>query len=72
MEALALGADVIASNVTALPEILGNSAHYIDPNEAKVDLNCILVKQTDIPEQYLNKYSFINSARSLLEVIGVK
>ena len=69
LEALALGAEVIASNATALPEVLGESVHYIDPNEAKVDLRDILKSSVMYPSDVLNKFSFTKSAKMLEEVL---
>lgn len=61
LEALALGAEVIASNVTSLPEVLGESVYYIDPGDFQVKLDNVL-KQAVADSRYaLNKYSWEKS-----------
>lgn len=65
LEALALGAEVIASNVTSLPEVLGDSVCYIDPNEAKIKLSNVLKSKKGKAEKVLDKYDFIDSAKIL-------
>ena len=61
LEALALGAEVIASNATALPEVLGESVHYIGPTEAKIKLSDILAYPEKNAKEALNKYDFMNA-----------
>ena len=70
LEALALGAEVIASNATALPEVLGDSVHYIEPNEAKVRLEDVLNTQIGKSKTALGKYSFLKSANLLRELLN--
>lgn len=62
LEALALGADVIASNVTSLPEVLGNCVHYIDLFDTQRDINSLLCKAIEDANTSLNKYSWNSSA----------
>ena len=47
MEALALGAQVIVSNTSALPEVFENSVHYIDPYNPNIDMDALLQEQVD-------------------------
>ncbi len=69
LEALALGAEVIASNATALPEVLGESVRYIDPSDFQVKLDDV-VKQTIADSSYvLDRYSWENSAKKLHDLI---
>ena len=69
LEALALGAEVIASNATALPEVLGESVHYIDPSEAKVDLQDILRSPETNSDNILKRFSYAKSAKMLEEIL---
>lgn len=63
LEALALGADVIASNVTSLPEVLGDSVHYIEPNDFHVDLKKIMRQTVADSSNTLDRYIWKESAR---------
>lgn len=69
LEALALGAVVISSNAASLPEVLGNSVHYIDPLDASIDLQNKLEESIDIPERVLDRFSWRRSAELLLNVM---
>ena len=70
LEALALGAEVISSNSTSLPEVLGDSVHYIDPNRYDMDLNRVLAEPLAEAKGALEKYSWEKSARVLLRVLA--
>ncbi len=69
LEALALGAEVISSNAASLPEVLGDSVHYIDPNDPDVDLETLLGEVTAPREDALNRFSWDASAKELIEVL---
>ena len=69
LEALALGAEVIASNATALPEVLGESVHYIEPSEAKVKLIQVMLQTIADSDNVLNKYSWEKSAKKFSNLI---
>lgn len=69
LEALALGAEVISSDRTSLPEVLGNSAHYIDPYDTDTDLKALMETPVSSAEEALNRYSWDRSAEKLLEII---
>lgn len=69
LEALAMGSKVICSNSTCLPEIFGNSVHYIDPNEPNVDLAQLLQEKIDDAEKVLSKYSWDKTASKTIDVI---
>ena len=69
LEALALGADVIASNTTSLPEVLGRSVHYIDPNDYNVSLDKLLTETIDSPNEALSRFSWKKSSERLLGII---
>lgn len=70
MEALALGTRVIISNKTCLPEIYRNSAYYIDPYDySHIDLDRILERKVESPDNVLNMYSWEKSAKLLYDLI---
>ena len=66
LEALALGANVISSNATSLPEVLGDCVHYISPYDADIDLDKVLLQQVKEPEHTLSRYSWEKSAALML------
>ena len=69
LEALSVGAKVISSNTLSLPEVLRDSAYYIDPNNGNVDLEKLLNKPVGSREHALEQYSWEKSARKLYELI---
>ncbi len=69
LEALALGANVISSNTTSLPEVLCDSVHYINPYDSNVDLEELIREEVGDAHNSLNKYSWEKSALSLLQVL---
>ncbi len=69
LEALALGAEVISSNATALPEVLSDSVHYIDPMNTDVELKSILEDKREDPYKVLIKYGWDISARKILDIL---
>lgn len=60
LEAMYMGAEVISSNLTCLPEILGNSVHYIDAYDANIDLNNFLRSKINIAKkrEILKRYTW--------------
>lgn len=69
LEALSVGADIIVSKASCLPEIYGESAYYINPENAKCDLRSLMEQKVDSPEAVLDKYRWENAAKSLWQVI---
>lgn len=69
LEALAMGAKVICSNAASLPEIFGNSVHYIDPYNAGCNLDKLLQEKCDSAEVVLNKYSWKKSAQLYFDLL---
>ena len=69
LEALAMGAPVISSNTTSMPEVLGRSVHYTDPYKTECDLNSLLNAPVADAEEVLSRYSWDKSARQLLRLI---
>lgn len=77
LEAMACGTPVIVSNVTALPEVCGDAALYVDPN-SKEDIAekiQLLFSNTSLLEQYRAKglahvkmYSWEDAAKAHLKV----
>lgn len=63
LEALSVGATCIVSNASCLPEIYGESVHYIDPTITDVDLEALLKVRVSGSEAVLEKYSFANTAK---------
>ena len=70
LEALALGADVISSNVTSLPEVLGNSVHYIDPLNWCVNIDETLGQVVESRDKAISRFSWEKSANGLLSVLN--
>ncbi|MDR2433453.1 MAG: glycosyltransferase family 4 protein [Treponema sp.] len=69
LEALSCGAKCIVANAASLPEIYGNTVHYIDPFDTNVDLDALLQKPVESPEAVLEKYSFDTSAEQVYDLI---
>lgn len=70
LEALAVGAEIIVSNTACLPEIYGDSAHYIDPNQLeKINMDTILETPVGDPNMTLERYSWSRSAELMYEVL---
>lgn len=67
LEALSTGAEIIVSNAASLPEIYGKTAHYIDPDNTDCNLDELLKEPVESPEKVLEKYTYGNAARLLLE-----
>lgn len=62
LEAMAVGAPIIVSNIDVLKEIFKNSAHYIDPYNTNVDLNSLLSNAISTPNKVLNQFNWDKSA----------
>ncbi len=69
LEALACGAELILSNAACLPEIYGESAHYINPYDYEVDLEKIMQEPTKHVEETLAKYNWKTEAKKLLSIV---
>lgn len=77
LEALAYGKKVIASNITAMPEVLKDSVEYIDPND-EVDIargirtvygtNCNFEEKIRKGQDILKEYTWDNFVTSLIKV----
>ena len=69
LEALSCGAKIIVSNAASLTEIYGNTAPYIDPFDATIDLDELIKQPVDSPEEILKKYSYDISAGQIYNLI---
>ena len=69
LEALSVGATVISSNTSSLPEVLQDSVHYIDPYNSDVVLEKLLGEPVGEREHALLRYSWRESAEKLYAVI---
>ncbi len=69
LEALALGASVIASKTTSLPEVLGKSVHYIDPQNYAVNIDDLLKEKIETSNYVLEMFSWKKSAEKLYEIM---
>jgi glycosyltransferase involved in cell wall biosynthesis len=69
IEALSCGATVVVAKAASLPEIYGNTAHYIDPFNTNIDLDKLLKESVEKPDAILEKYSYDLAARQTLEII---
>jgi glycosyltransferase involved in cell wall biosynthesis len=69
LEALSCGVPVIVSNSASLPEIYGNTAHYIDPDNTDTDIDALLCEPVDSPDVLLKKYTYDSGAEKLYSII---
>ena len=69
IEALALGADVISSDTTSLPEVLSDSVHYIDPYNADIDIEKLMEEPVGDRSHALDQFSWERSAELLLKML---
>jgi len=69
LEALSCGAQIIIAKAASLPEIYGNTAHYIDPFNTNVDLDKLLREPVEKPYAILKKYSYDKAAASVYDII---
>lgn len=67
LEALALGANVISSNASCLPEVLGDSVNYFDPHN--YEYNCNFDNLVTPNRNALDKYSWDKSAIQLNNIL---
>ena len=58
LEALSVGAKIIVSNTSCLPEIFGDSAYYIDPHNYNINLDDLLSISVKDRQLVLNRFRF--------------
>jgi glycosyltransferase involved in cell wall biosynthesis len=69
LEALSCGAQIVVAKAASLPEIYGNTAHYIDPYNTDVDLDQLLLEPVEEPDAILQKYSYDKAAEQVYNII---
>ena len=72
LEALSVGAQVIVSNVTCLPEVYEDAVHYIDPKNPEVDLDALLREPVNPPDRVLAKCDYAKMASSVYKDLIMK
>ena len=65
LEAMSTGCPVVVSDIPVMHEIFEQSVHFIDPNNAEVDLEDLLRQPLSPSEPILKKYSWEKCARML-------
>ena len=69
LEALSCGSQINIARAASLPEIYGNTAHYIDPYNTDVDLDRLLNEPVDDPSEILQKYTYDKAAEQVYTII---
>ena len=69
LEALSCGAQVIVAKAASLPEIYGNTAHYIDPYNIDINIDKLLREPVEKPDEILAKYSYDSAAMQVYQII---
>lgn len=69
LEALSVGAKIIVSNVSCLPEIYKDTAYYIDPLRYDYNLDMLLKEKVSLPEAVLDMYTWKNAAEKLMKQV---
>ena len=67
LEALSVGTKIIVARSSCLPEIFGNAAYYIDPNNPDIDLDVLLNQQVESGIEVLKKYRFEKFAKVIYD-----
>jgi glycosyltransferase involved in cell wall biosynthesis len=70
LEALSCGAKVVAAKSASLPEIYGNTVHWINPFDTDYSIQTLLAEKTDSPDTILFKYTYLNAAKELLGILS--
>lgn len=66
LEALSVGTEVISSDASCMPEILGDAVHYVSPYSCDVDLESVLSTRVGDRNRTLSRYSYRQSARIVI------
>jgi len=69
LEAISVGAKVIISNVSCLPEIYKDSAYYINPYNFDEDLNALLDHEVKDGKTILDEYSWERTASIIVNTM---
>lgn len=70
LEAMSVGAKVILANASCLPEIYGDAALYIDPDNAEVDLDELLKQPVGDSSKVLEKYTWTRMAKIVYDALS--
>ena len=68
LEALGSGATVISAYASCMPEIFGNTVHYIDPYDFDVNIIDLLKGELAPADSVLEKYSWSKTAKRVHEI----
>lgn len=68
LEALSQGTKIIVARASCLPEIYGDTAHYIDPDNYDVNLEELMKEPVASAKQLLGKYSWDNVAKDWMTI----
>ena len=69
MEALSCGARAIVSDTPTMNEVYGNTVYYINPNNANVDLEKLVMTKVEPAENVLSRFSWRKSAEMFYDTI---
>lgn len=69
LEALSVGASIIISGTSCLPEIFDGCAHYINPDDPMVHFESLLNEPVKPADVVLSRYSWHKTAEVLLNVM---
>lgn len=69
LEALSCGIPAVVSDIEVMREVFGKSVHYINPYDAKVNLNQILEEPVDNSDKVLAKYSWDKAGEKWIKLI---
>lgn len=69
LEALSCGTKIVVARAASLPEIYGDAAHYIDPDNSNVDLESLLSQPVADAKTVLEKYTYDNAAHQLYDLL---
>lgn len=72
LEALSCNAEIIISDAACLPEIYGNTAHYINPQNTDVDLEKLLLEPVESSAELLKIYSYDKTAEKLYSIMNAE
>lgn len=70
LEALSVGAKIVVSNTSCLPETYEDTAYYIDPYNTDINLDELLDGHVSSGEKLLKKYSFARYAKTVVETLS--
>ena len=69
LEALALGKEAIVANCSCMPEIYGNSVHYLDPANPNVNIEDLMRTPIESADMVLQKYRYEDTAKIINNIV---